>query len=215
MHIRSIAENKLGFKQELRLHVHNSTFDIPFQTYLAGIYCAGPGVSSLSQQQISTIYKTFKKNVQIRNGPVEVKGEDSLKMLLLCWDEFFELRQMKYWIDVNMVSTLDFERSPFYVLLFALHPSSNNYMKFRLTDITIVIIEVENVDEPPIISDCRDEDRQNSPTIMESNADLQSLCNLTMTFDDRQEWDECKVSEICGNGSRFLAALISRKDEFS
>ena len=66
--------------------------------------------------------------------------------------------------------------------------------------------------EPPAISKCSVSRDHASPTVAGSNADAQSICNLTVTFYDRQEQVECNAYEMRAEEARFLASVIEMKN---
>ena len=76
----------------------------------------------------------------------------------------------------------------------------------------MVIIEVQNVAEPAAISNCGVSQDRASSTVAESNADAQSICNLTAKFDDRQDRDECNAYEMRAGKGRFVASITKIKN---
>ena len=192
---------------------HNVSFVVTQTTY-----CAANGTSRLSQEQIRILYATFRDNLQYRNGSLHVTEAAQLDMLVRCENKWFEVLytypiSRLIILSDKLLEGLDYERSPFHLLLFTISPSfPNDDCERNIYDIALAIIEVDNVNEPPVISDCKNSDGRTKHTLIEANSEVQQICNITVTFDDQQKRVECNVTEMSNMPSRFEAVRIDLKE---
>ena len=200
--IRSVAENISKFDLDLHLTIQNRNSCAEFKPTMFGEFCARANVSRLTEKQIRTLYETLFSHAV--NG--DANKTVTMEMVSHCRNDFFYWTVANCGLHVSLNGSLDYKHSSFYVLPFLVFACKERC----LSDLAMVIVNVEKELEPLSISDCKAANGSRNPSLLESNANAESICNLTVTFDYRHKHVECNVTEMHANNSRIVASIIDK-----
>ena len=177
---------------------------------ILGVFCRNDE-ESLTEKEIQRLNATFRDEFLQKSSSSGERHLDSLRNCFLDESKFVH-HKLGETYKVNLQAALGYEIASLYLLVFGVRRDCH---KCAVSDIAMVIIKVENVDEPARISDCLDGTGHENPTLFESSAEMQSICNITVSFDDRQDAVECIVSEGNSNRSRFFPPSVIRTTDIS
>ena len=172
------------------------------------MFFCGNDAESLNEEKTRSLNATFREE---RRQNSRLSAGSQLHPLMHCSFDASKFGHQKLVeaFRMNLQAALDYEVASLYLLVFGVKPDC---AKCAFTDIAMVILQVTNADEPPTLTSCLDENGDSNPKLTESNADMQSICKITVSFDDIQHEVQCKVSENNNDPSRFLASLLEKKE---
>ena len=146
-----------------------------------GVFC-GNDTESLNEEKTRSLNATFRE--ELRHNSRLSAGSQLHPLMNCSFDESkFGHQKLCEAFRMNLQAALDYEVASVYLLIFGVKPDRANW---AVTDMAMVILQVANVDQPPTITSCLDDNGDSNPKLTESNANMQSICKITVSFDDGQ-----------------------------
>ena len=213
---QKITENAV--KPDLKVNLSAEDLDGPSKSAYSienlGMYCRR-GSDRLAPEQIQSLNATFWENLMNLDSAYQFPSGFNVYPLRACGfserNKFRISKRNSGIMEVYLLKAFDFEQTSLYLLVFGVRPAWDGCSR-NITDIAFLIFEVENVQEAPTITDCVPPNGMLSPSLSESNEEVESICNLEVTFQDPQKYVECNVKETGRNATRFILSVLEKNE---